>query len=134
MLVYKIRFTNHIDAFEGKLLCPILNQIFLNAPSQNPPARLRRSGGAPVSAPASRRIPGGTVPGTTPVVSSIFPTLGSGLANAVSGTSYASEDADLLGVDEDYTALENELAQTVANIESTQIGRASCRERVFVPV
>ena len=39
-------------------------------------------------------------------VSSIFPTLGSGLANAVSGTSYASEDADLLGVDEDYTALE----------------------------
>ena len=33
--------------------------------------------------------------------------------------SYASEDTDLLGVDEDYTALENELAQTVANIEST---------------
>ena len=32
----------------------ILNQIFLNAPSQNPPARLRRSGGAPVSGPASR--------------------------------------------------------------------------------
>ncbi|RGE65281.1 C40 family peptidase [Anaerotruncus colihominis] len=55
-------------------------------------------------------------------VSSIFPTLGSGLANAVSGTSYASEDADLLGVDEDYTALENELAQTVANIESTHPG------------
>ena len=52
-------------------------------------------------------------------VSSIFPTLGSGLANALSGTSYASEDTDLLGVDEDYTALENELAQTVANIEST---------------
>ncbi len=38
-------------------------------------------------------------------VSSIFPTLGSGLANALSGTSYASEDTDLLGVDEDYTAL-----------------------------
>ena len=55
-------------------------------------------------------------------VSSIFPTLGSGLANAVSGTSYASEDADLLGVDEDYTALENELAQAVANIESTHPG------------
>ena len=36
-------------------------------------------------------------------VSSIFPTLGSGLANALSGTSYASEDTDLLGVDEDYT-------------------------------
>ena len=31
-------------------------------------------------------------------VSSIFPTLGSGLANALSGTSYASEDTDLLGV------------------------------------
>ena len=55
-------------------------------------------------------------------VSSIFPTLGSGLANAVSGTSYASENTDLLGVDEDYTALENELAQTVANIESTHPG------------
>ena len=55
-------------------------------------------------------------------VSSIFPTLGSGLANALSGTSYASEDMDLLGVDEDYTALENELAQTVANIESTHPG------------
>ena len=36
---------------------------------------------------------------------SIFPTLGSGLANALSGTSYASEDTDLLGVDEDYTCL-----------------------------
>ena len=44
------------------------------------------------------------------------------LANALSGTSYASEDTDLLGVDEDYTALENELAQTVANIESTHPG------------
>ena len=44
----------------------ILNQIFLNAPSQNPPARLRRSGGAPVSGPASRRIPDGTVPETAP--------------------------------------------------------------------
>ena len=55
-------------------------------------------------------------------VSSIFPTLGSGLANALSGTSYASEDTDLLGADEDYTALENELAQTVTNIESTHPG------------
>ena len=55
-------------------------------------------------------------------VSSIFPTLGSGLANALSSTSYASEDTDLLGVDEDYTALENELAQTVTNIESTHPG------------
>ena len=49
----------------------ILNQILLNAPSQNPPARLRRSGGAPVSAPASHRIPGGTVPGTTPAPAAV---------------------------------------------------------------
>ena len=49
----------------------ILNQIFLNALLQNPPARLRRSGGAPVSAPASRRIPGGTVPGTTPAPAAV---------------------------------------------------------------
>ena len=49
----------------------ILNQILLNAPSQNPPARLRRSGGAPVSAPASRRIPGGTVPETAPAPAAV---------------------------------------------------------------
>ena len=42
-----------------------------NAPSQNPPARLRRSGGAPVSAPASRRIPGGTVPETAPASAAV---------------------------------------------------------------
>ena len=63
-------------------------------------------------------------------VSSIFPTLGSGLANALSGTSYASEDTDLLGVDEDYTALEIELAQTVANIESTHPGYDEYRNSV----
>ena len=49
----------------------ILNQILLNAPSQNPPARLRRSGGAPVSAPASRRIPDGTVPETAPAPAAV---------------------------------------------------------------
>ena len=42
-----------------------------SAPSQNPPARLRRSGGAPVSAPASRRIPGGTVPETAPAPAAV---------------------------------------------------------------
>ena len=42
-----------------------------NALSQNPPARLRRSGGAPVSAPASRRIPGGTVPETAPAPAAV---------------------------------------------------------------
>ena len=49
----------------------ILNQIFLNALLQNPPARLRRSGGAPVSAPASRRIPDGTVPETAPAPAAV---------------------------------------------------------------
>ena len=43
----------------------------LRALSQNPPARLRRSGGAPVSAPASRRIPGGTVPETAPAPAAV---------------------------------------------------------------
>ena len=42
-----------------------------NAPSQNPPARLRRSGGAPVSAPASRRIPDGTVPEKAPAPAAV---------------------------------------------------------------
>ncbi len=50
----------------------IPNRLSLfNAPSQNPPARLRRSGGAPVSAPASRRIPGGTVPETAPAPAAV---------------------------------------------------------------
>ena len=43
----------------------------LRALLQNPPARLRRSGGAPVSAPASRRIPGGTVPETAPAPAAV---------------------------------------------------------------
>ena len=47
---------------------------------------------------------------------SLFTTVGGGLSNAVSGTSYASEDDDLLGADEDYSAMERELSQTVANI------------------
>ena len=38
--------------------------------------------------------------------SSLFTTIGGGISNAVSGTSYASEDDDLLGVDEDYSAME----------------------------
>ena len=42
-----------------------------NAPSQKPPARLRSSGGAPVSARASRRIPGGTVPETAPAPAAV---------------------------------------------------------------
>ena len=35
----------------------------------------------------------------------------------MSGTSYASEDDDLLGADEDYSAMERELSQTMADIE-----------------
>ena len=49
----------------------------------------------------------------------LSPCCGSGLANAISGTSYASADSDLLGTDEDYTALENDLKQKIANIERT---------------
>ena len=53
---------------------------------------------------------------------SLFTTVGGGLSNAVSGTSYASEDDDLLGADEDYSAMERELSQTVANIERDHPG------------
>ena len=53
---------------------------------------------------------------------SLFTTVGGGLSNAVSGTSYASEDDDLLGADEDYSAMERELSQTMANIERDHPG------------
>ena len=56
--------------------------------------------------------------------------LGSGLANAISGTSYASADSDLLGTDEDYTALENDLKQKIANIEHTHSGYDEYRYNV----
>ena len=39
-------------------------------------------------------------------------------------------DTDLLGVDEDYTALENELAQTVANIESCLLYTSTAKDIV----
>ena len=48
--------------------------------------------------------------------------MGGGLSNAVSGTSYASEDDDLLGADEDYSAMERELSQTMADIERDHPG------------
>ncbi len=38
------------------------------------------------------------------------------------GTSFTAEDEDILGVDEDYTALENDLRSQVDNIESTHPG------------
>ena len=53
---------------------------------------------------------------------SLFTTVGGGISNAVSGTSYASEDDDLLGADEDYSAMERELSQTMADIERDHPG------------
>ena len=38
------------------------------------------------------------------------------------GTSYTAEDEDILGANEDYTALENDLRQKIANIERTHPG------------
>ena len=38
------------------------------------------------------------------------------------GTSFTAEDEDILGADEDYTALENDLRSQVDNIESTHSG------------
>lgn len=55
-------------------------------------------------------------------VFSAFPSLGTGMMNAVVGTSYTAEDEDILGANEDYTALENDLRQKIANIESTHPG------------
>ena len=40
-------------------------------------------------------------------VFSALPSLGTGMMNAVVGTSYTAEDEDILGANEDYTALEN---------------------------
>ncbi|WP_074925933.1 C40 family peptidase [Enterocloster clostridioformis] len=62
--------------------------------------------------------------------SSLIPMLGSGLVNAISGTSYASADSDLLGADKDYTALENDLKQKIANIERTHSGYDEYRYNV----
>lgn len=62
--------------------------------------------------------------------SSLIPMLGSGLVNAISGTSYASADSDILGTDEDYTALENDLKQKIANIERTHSGYDEYRYNV----
>lgn len=55
-------------------------------------------------------------------VFSALPSLGTGMMNAVVGTSYTAEDEDILGANEDYTALENELREKIANIERTHPG------------
>ena len=46
----------------------------------------------------------------------------SGLANGVLGTSYTSEDSDLMAVENNYAALENGLQSEIDNIESTHPG------------
>lgn len=45
-----------------------------------------------------------------------------GGGNVVLGTSYTAEDEDILGADEDYTALEEALRAEIDNIESTHSG------------
>ncbi len=45
-----------------------------------------------------------------------------GSGNAVLGTSYTAEDADITGTDADYTALETALRSQLGNIESTHSG------------
>lgn len=63
-------------------------------------------------------------------VFSALPSLGTGMMNAVVGTSYTAEDEDILGTNEDYTALENALKQKVANIERTHPGYDEYRYNV----
>lgn len=67
------------------------------------------------------------------IINSVFsalPSLGTGMVNAVVGTSYTAEDGDILGTNEDYTALENALRQEVAGIERTHPGYDEYRYRV----
>ena len=67
------------------------------------------------------------------IINSVFsalPSLGTGMVNAVVGTSYTAEDEDILGANEDYTALENALRQEVADIERTHPGYDEYRYRV----
>ena len=46
----------------------------------------------------------------------------SGSMNSVLGTSYTSEDSDLVATEQSYAAMENELQQKIDNIESTRPG------------
>ena len=67
------------------------------------------------------------------IINSVFsalPSLGTGMVNAVVGTSYTAEDEDILGANEDYTALEGALRQEVADIERTHPGYDEYRYRV----
>ena len=47
--------------------------------------------------------------------------------NSVLGTSYTSEDSDLVATEQSYAAMENELQQEIDNIESTHPDRKSTR-------
>ena len=49
-------------------------------------------------------------------------TMFQGGTQVVLGTSFTAEDEDILGTDEDYTALENDLRSQVDHIESTHPG------------
>ena len=49
-------------------------------------------------------------------------TMFQGGTQVVLGTSFTAEDEDVLGADEDYTALENDLRSQMDNIESTYPG------------
>ena len=55
------------------------------------------------------------------IFSSILTMFGGGF-NAVIGTSYTAEDADILGADADYAALESNLAARIARVESDYPG------------
>ena len=62
-------------------------------------------------------------------VSSCSAMLSGGL-NAVLGTSYTSEDSDLLGVEQDYAGLENALQEQIDNIERDHPGYDEYRYRL----
>lgn len=53
---------------------------------------------------------------------SVLPILGNGMLNIVSGTSYTSEDSDLVAVDQFYSALESELQGHMDSIEQDNPG------------
>lgn len=53
---------------------------------------------------------------------STLPVLGTGVLNVISGTSYTSEDADLIAVEQNYTDMERGLQSQIDTIESDYTG------------
>ena len=53
---------------------------------------------------------------------STLPVLGTGMMNVIAGTSYTSEDADLIAVEQSYTDRERDLQSRIDNIESDYPG------------